>query len=123
MSGTRMKIKHYREFLASRFHLDSTHEEHGEIIEGRLTDRASGTQHPIVNGIPRFVPAENYAANFGLQWNKFRSTQLDSATGLSFTFNSFWNNTRWKPRELYGKTVLEAGSGAGRFTEVLLEAG
>lgn len=88
----------------------------GKIIIG---DRS----FEILNGIPRLVPTQEYASNFGLQWNTFRLTQLDSYTKLPLTFNRFWNNTKWKPGELYGKTVLEAGSGAGRFTEVLLEAG
>jgi len=77
----------------------------------------------ILRGIPRFVAGENYADNFGLQWNKFRSTQLDSVSGLPFTENRFWKNTRWTKEELAGKTVLEVGSGAGRFTEILLKAG
>ncbi len=119
-----MKQALYAEFLSRRFELE-THaaDATGDVIEGMLIERSSGARHPIVQGIPRLVPAENYTANFGLQWNKFRSTQLDSVAGLTFTFNSFWNNTRWKPRDLHGKTVLEAGSGAGRFTEILLEAG
>ena len=66
---------------------------------------------------------QGYAGNFGLQWNAFRSTQLDSSTGLPLSFNRFWSNTKWKPKDLYGKTILEIGSGAGRFTEILLEAG
>lgn len=61
--------------------------------------------------------------SFGLQWTEFRATQLDSATGLPLTFRRFWESTKWKPKDLYGKTVLEAGSGAGRFTEILLDAG
>jgi len=30
-----------------------------------------------VRGIPRFVPAANYAGSFGMQWNRFRDVQLD----------------------------------------------
>jgi SAM-dependent methyltransferase len=37
--------------------------------------------------------------------------------------NRFWTCTRWQPGDLNGKVVLEAGSGAGRFTEILLAAG
>ena len=88
----------------------------GELV---LPDR----RVPIREGIARFVPDEDYASNFGRQWNEFRLTQLDSHTGLPLSFNRFWNTTRWKPLDLRGKLVLEAGSGAGRFTEILLEAG
>lgn len=77
----------------------------------------------IINSIPRFVDKQNYADNFGLQWNKFRSTQLDSFTGKSFTADRFWKNTKWHPQDIAGKTILEAGSGAGRFTEIMLQAG
>lgn len=77
----------------------------------------------IKNGIPRFVPSDDYAGNFGLQWNRFRLTQLDSHTKLPLTSDRFWNNTRWKGEDVRGKTVLEVGSGAGRFTEILLQAG
>lgn len=65
----------------------------------------------------------HYASSFGFQWAKFHSTQLDSATGLSLSFARFWQNTKWKPKDLYRKSILEAGSGAGRFTEVMLDAG
>jgi SAM-dependent methyltransferase len=118
-----MKHSLYEEFLAFRFGLEAREVAGDEVITGDLIDRSSGARHPLVAGIPRLVLAENYTANFGLQWNKFRSTQLDSVAGLTYTFNNFWNNTRWKPRDLHGKTVLEAGSGAGRYTEILLEAG
>jgi SAM-dependent methyltransferase len=118
-----MRLEHYQEFFSRRFELTVDRESHGDIIEGMLIARDGGQRHPIVGSIPRFVPAENYAANFGLQWNKFRTTQLDSHSGIHYSFNNFWNNTGWKPRDIFGKTVLEVGSGAGRFTEILLEAG
>ena len=93
----------------------------GGVKTGKLA--MNGQEYPIRDGVPRLVPDQDYTSNFGLQWNTFKKTQLDSALGLPLTFNRFWNNTKWKPRELVGKTVLEAGSGAGRFTEILLEAG
>ena len=93
----------------------------GQIVSGRLITEFA--EFPIINGVVRCVTDDGYAANFAHQWNTFRVTQYDSHTGLPLTFNRFWNNTKWKPRDLYGKTVLEAGCGAGRFTEILLEAG
>ena len=53
--------------------------------EGDALVSASGEQFPIVQGIPRFVSSENYAAAFGDQWNRFPRTQLDSHTGLPIT--------------------------------------
>ena len=47
----------------------------------------------IINGIPRFVDNMNYAYAFGLQWNTFVKTQLDSHTGTSITAVSYTHLT------------------------------
>ena len=78
--------------------------------------------YPVQGRIARFVPAENYATSFGLQWNRHRRTQLDSAVGLPISEKRLFDATGW-PRDLSGTRVLEAGSGAGRFTEVLCRTG
>ncbi|OGW84164.1 MAG: hypothetical protein A2987_00420 [Omnitrophica bacterium RIFCSPLOWO2_01_FULL_45_10] len=82
-----------------------------------------GHSYPIIHGIPRFVSAANYSNDFGEQWNRFPKTQLDSFTGLDNSearlARCLWGNLK----NLKGKKVLEAGSGAGRFTEVLLKYG
>lgn len=78
--------------------------------------------YPAPGGIPRFVPADNYSASFGLQWNRHRRTQLDSAVGRPISDKRLFDTTRW-PREMPGARILEAGSGAGRFTEVLARTG
>lgn len=84
---------------------------------------ADGQRYPVVAGIPRFVPAENYARAFGLQWKRFPKTQLDSHTGLRLSEDRLARCMRGELADLAGKRVLEAGSGAGRFTEVLLKRG
>ena len=63
---------------------------------------------------------EDYATNFGLQWNKFTLTQYDSFTKLPLTKNRLSNSSEWKIEEMKDKLVVELGSGAGRFTEILL---
>jgi SAM-dependent methyltransferase len=68
------------------------------------------------------VQREHYAGSFGLQWNVHRKTQLDSYTGLPLSRNRLFQVSGW-PEELHGQTILEAGSGAGRFTEVLVRTG
>lgn len=90
--------------------------------EVSLECAACGASYPIRRGVPRFVPADNYAGSFGFQWNKHRQTQLDSHTGLSISRNRLFEVTQWSPR-LDGQRVLEAGSGAGRFTEMLVTTG
>ena len=82
-----------------------------------------GHAYPVVDGIPRFVPAENYARAFGMQWNRFPKTQLDSHTGLRLSEDRLARCMRGELAGLAGKRVLEAGSGAGRFTEILLKHG
>lgn len=89
----------------------------------------SGTSFPVIKNIPRVLwDLDNYAAAFGDQWNKWRLTQLDSFTGTTITRDrlgrclgpeiesSLKNNHT--PLQ-----VLEAGCGAGRFSEILLQYG
>jgi 2-polyprenyl-3-methyl-5-hydroxy-6-metoxy-1,4-benzoquinol methylase len=82
-----------------------------------------GCSFLVVGGIPRLVPAEEYTASFGLQWNHFRRTQLDSYTGHPISRQRLTRLLGGSLDGLRGKLVLEAGCGAGRFTELLLEAG
>jgi SAM-dependent methyltransferase len=82
-----------------------------------------GLEVPIVDGIPRFVPPDNYSESFGFQWNRFRRTQLDSYTGVPITETRLRRCLWGEADRLEGRLVLEAGAGAGRFTEVLLKLG
>ena len=84
---------------------------------------ASGCDYPVVRAIPRFVSSTNYAAAFGLQWNRYRTTQLDSFTGSTITRDRLTRLMGGNLDELKGKAVLEVGCGAGRFTEILLASG
>ena len=77
----------------------------------------------IINGIPRFVSSENYGAAFGLQWNMFSQTDLDSFTKKPFSKNRLETALGQPLETIRGLKILEAGSGAGRFTEVLLKYG
>src|SRR5262249_48876801 len=67
----------------------------GVIDEGELVSELTGKSYPIVRGIPRFVPKENYAESFGFQWNKFREVQVDSATKASHSRSRFEAETGW----------------------------
>jgi 2-polyprenyl-3-methyl-5-hydroxy-6-metoxy-1,4-benzoquinol methylase len=82
-----------------------------------------GRRYPIRNGIPRFVDSEDYVANFGLQWTIHNRTQLDSVTGTNLTRERLERCLREPIANLMGKAVLEAGCGAGRFTELLVGGG
>ncbi|MET3908976.1 SAM-dependent methyltransferase [Bradyrhizobium sp. S3.3.6] len=90
--------------------------------ENQLQCTNCGAAFPIVRGVPRFVPDDGYARSFGFQWNVHARTQLDSFTGKPISRNRLFAVSKW-PAELPGQTILEAGSGAGRFTEALTTTG
>src|SRR6188768_3179860 len=94
-----------------------------EIVSGTLVCETGTHRHAIVHGVPRFVPPDNYAASFGLQWNYFSRSQLDSHTGVPITRERFFASTRWTPEMLEGKRVLDLGCGSGRFAEIALSTG
>ena len=93
------------------------------VIDGHLLCHDCQAKYPIVNAIPRFVDSRNYAGTFGLQWNLFRQTQLDSHTQQAISRNRFFDYSGWLPEELAGKQILDVGCGAGRFAEIALNCG
>ena len=95
----------------------------GEKLEPSGNElKADGRSYPVVRGIPRICDASNYSENFGLQWNVFRGTQIDSELGgIQPSETRLFGETEWKPEDLDGVDVLEVGSGAGRFSRVILE--
>ncbi len=102
----------------------------GLVREGSQETRAPaflvcplGCRFPVVSGVPRFVDSAKYASGFGLQWNTFQKTQLDSYTGTTISRERLTRCLGGALDIVRGKSVLEAGCGAGRFTEVLLGAG
>jgi uncharacterized protein YbaR (Trm112 family)/precorrin-6B methylase 2 len=103
--------------------LAASREADGEVISGSLRCAPCRRDFPIIDAVPRFVPAENYSASFGLQWNRFRKTQLDSATGQPITRNRFFAQSGWAPAAMAGRWTLDVGCGAGRFAEVALGTG
>jgi SAM-dependent methyltransferase len=109
---------------------------HGEPFDlgGGLADRdqveragsltcVAGCRVPVVRGVPRFVASDDYAAAFGWQWTHFRRSQLDSHTGTTISRDRLTRCLGGSLDVVRGKSVLEAGCGAGRFTEILLAAG
>lgn len=73
-------------------------------------------QHPIINGIPRFVEQE-HLASFGLQWNRYEVAHDDEDRA------TFEAKTGFTLSELDGKRILDAGCGGGRYCKVAAEAG
>lgn len=96
--------------------------ENGRIKEGILYERSSNNEYPIVNFIPRFVPAENYASGFGFQWNLHNKTQFDEYSQINVSEKRFFDETKWE-RNLKEEIILEVGSGSGRFTSQAASTG
>lgn len=119
-----MRLVDFDKYFSDLYVLNDAKIVHDRVESGFLVKiEDSSVSIPVVDYILRLTPEEEYASNFGLQWNTFKSTQLDSFSGFGLTANRLWENTKWTPGEIKGKTVLEIGSGAGRFTEILLNAG
>ena len=84
---------------------------------------AGGEVMPVVDDIPRFVKTGSYASLFGDQWKRYTKTQLDSYTGVPISKQRLERCLGNLRDNLQNKVMLEAGCGAGRFTEILLEKG
>ena len=103
--------------------IESVDEKEGnQIKKGSLTCGTGEHRFPITGFIPRFVSSDNATSAFGFEWNKHPRTQFDSVNGMRLSEERFFRETHW-PRNLSGQTILEVGSGAGRFTEIALNTG
>jgi ubiquinone/menaquinone biosynthesis C-methylase UbiE/uncharacterized protein YbaR (Trm112 family) len=116
-----MRIEHLSLLSCPKCHgaLECAHVAMGtgeRVLDGSLRCVQCRQEYPVAAGVPRFVPRENYASGFGLEWTKHARTQYDSTSGIRVSEQRFFEQTRW-PRDLAGQTVLEVGSGSGRFTE------
>jgi len=82
-------------------------------------------RYAVRRGIPRVVKdAANYADAFGAQWRHYRTTQLDSYTRSNLSADRLrrcLGEELWRALQAPAPrlSILEAGCGAGRFTEVL----
>lgn len=92
------------------------------VREGALVCSRCGNSFAVVNYIPRFVSSDNYAAGFGLEWNRHAHLQHDSSSGLGLSADRFFTQTGW-PRRMDGEVLIEPGSGGGRFTEQAASTG
>jgi SAM-dependent methyltransferase len=104
--------------------LDSDRITGGRTETGRLSCQSGscGRTYPIRNFIPRFVDHGGYANSFGEQWKTFARTQLDSGA-LTETEKRWDSEIGWSAKDLAGQTVVEFGSGAGRFIDIVSRRG
>lgn len=90
------------------------------ITPGGLFDEEN--EFPLINGVYRMVDQENYSSNFGYQWNIFEKTQLDRINQeQSQSEERFFVETNWPRDGLSEQDILEVGSGAGRFSQIIID--
>ncbi len=96
--------------------------EEERIKTGLLRCTNCSHDYEISNFIPRFVISEGYADSFGKQWNAFAKSQLDDGE-INESSLRFDTEIGWKEKELRNKIIIEIGSGAGRFIDVVSKRG
>ncbi|NOT74594.1 MAG: methyltransferase domain-containing protein [Cyclobacteriaceae bacterium] len=83
-----------------------------------------GSKGTILNSFNEVIYCDqtpNYSESFGFQWNKFQTTQLDRfQSGQKQSHDRFFAVTKWNEEDLTHQNVLEVGSGAGRFSSIVL---
>jgi SAM-dependent methyltransferase len=109
-------------FTGEKLVLSDATTRNGEIMEGNLVSESGKRTYPIIRGIPRFVPSDQYAKSFSLEWTLHKRTQLDSETSEE-SAKSFREKTGLTTEELQGKLVLDGGVGMGRFADIALKDG
>ena len=80
---------------------------------------SDSSQFPIVRDVPRFVSTDHYVKSFSFEWNTHFNTQLDFVRGDDSSEQQFIQKTGFTPEQLQGKLVLDAGVGAGRYSDIV----
>ncbi|MDB5274327.1 MAG: class SAM-dependent methyltransferase [Chitinophagaceae bacterium] len=88
--------------------------------QGQKLVDSSGNEFLKIEGVYKIVNQPNYTDNFGFQWHKFQKTQLDETNNIDLTEDRFFKSTGWDKEDLSGRSMLEVGCGAGRFSEIVL---
>ncbi len=83
--------------------------------------KANNVVFPLIKGAYRIVADNNYTDSFGYQWNRFAAIQIDKSANLDNSKRRFFAETGWDKEDLLGKNILEVGSGAGRFSQIILD--
>jgi SAM-dependent methyltransferase len=96
----------------------SLHADGGDLITPDGAHR-----YPVLRGIPRFVGSDFYVDSFSFEWNVHKRTQLDTYREDNSSTDVFQQKTGLTPEQVRGKLVLDAGVGAGRFSDTLLRWG
>lgn len=103
---------------------DGEHDGQGKIKEGilRCINSSCACEWPIRNYVPRFVEYGKYANSFGAQWKTFARTQMDHSF-LKESEKRWDSEIGWTEKDIRGKRIIEFGSGAGRFIDIVSRRG
>lgn len=98
-----------------------------DIISGNLVCRC-GKDYLILNGVPRFTPAEEISQvrkRFEYQWKKWGKDEVIFGRKKEESRRFFFDFSGKKitPEYLNGRSTLDAGCGHGRFTGIMAETG
>ena len=66
---------------------------------------------------------KHYSDTFFEEYKRYPKIQLDSFNKLNLNKERFYSNSKWSQNDLKDKNILEVGSGAGKFTEILIKSG
>ena len=86
---------------------------HLEDRESELMCAGCNRKYPLVNGIVRFVDAQQYAGSFGFQWQLHARTQLDNNESQR-SERAFRRRTGFRPEDR-GEVGARRGMRHGAF--------
>lgn len=107
-----------------KIHLINPHNKKKIFLSENILSDDEGNSFPYEDEIPRINKSSSYTENFGYQWDKFSKTQLLRESYVDEKdINSLrlFTETNWRKDDLVNINILEAGSGAGKFSKVILE--
>ena len=102
--------------------LRGSEKEDERIKSGSIDCNQCETNYPITNYIPRFSVSTPYADSFGPQWRSFATSQIDTDQIRESNLR-FDSEIGWSENDIKGKSVVEYGSGAGRFVDIVSQRG
>lgn len=104
------------------YFIDAISKEKLLMQDSSYKTKSGRTIAKIINGIPRFVESlDDYAKNFGMQWNYWDKILSDNRSTKDHKYNLIIDRTRFDKLDIKNKTILECGCGGGDDTEVLLK--
>ena len=93
------------------------------VLKDSILESETEEKIRIVDNIPRFAKKNNYTSAFGRQWKIYGEVQLDSKNATTISEDRVSIAIGKPLNSIKGLKIIEAGSGAGRFTEILLKYG